>query len=45
MLKAFNVTKRFGSLTAVDNLSFEVQKGRYTALPDPTEQVNQPSTT
>ena len=28
MLKAFNVTKRFGSLAAVDNLSFEVQKGQ-----------------
>ena len=28
MLKTFNVTKRFGSLTAVDNLSFEVKKGQ-----------------
>jgi branched-chain amino acid transport system ATP-binding protein len=35
MLKAFNVTKRFGSLTAVDNLSFEVQKGQIYGIAGP----------
>jgi ABC-type branched-subunit amino acid transport system ATPase component len=29
MLEAFNITKRFGALKAVDNLSFEVQKGQF----------------
>ena len=38
MLKAFNVTKQFGSLTAVDDLSFEVKKGQIfgTAGPNGT---------
>jgi len=35
MLKAFNVTKRFGALKAVDNLSFEVQKGQIFGIAGP----------
>lgn len=35
ILKALNVTKRFGSLTAVDNLSFEVQKGQIYGIAGP----------
>jgi branched-chain amino acid transport system ATP-binding protein len=35
MLNAFNVTKRFGALKAVDNLSFEVQKGQIFGIAGP----------
>jgi branched-chain amino acid transport system ATP-binding protein len=35
ILKALNVTKRFGWLTAVDNLSFEVQKGQIYGIAGP----------
>lgn len=35
MLKALNITKRFGALTAVDNLSFEVQKGQIFGIAGP----------
>jgi branched-chain amino acid transport system ATP-binding protein len=35
MLKAFNVTKRFGALKAVDNLSFEVKKGQIFGIAGP----------
>jgi len=35
MLKAFNITKRFGALKAVDNLSFEVQKGQIFGIAGP----------
>ena len=35
MLKAVNITKRFGSLTAVDDLSFEVQKGQVYGIAGP----------
>jgi len=35
VLKAFNVTKRFGALKAVDNLSFEVQKGQIFGIAGP----------
>ncbi|MGD9288983.1 MAG: ATP-binding cassette domain-containing protein, partial [Desulfobacterales bacterium] len=35
MLKAFNVTKQFGSLTAVDDLSFEVKKGQIFGIAGP----------
>jgi branched-chain amino acid transport system ATP-binding protein len=35
MLKAFNVTKRFGALKAVDNLSFEVLKGQIFGIAGP----------
>jgi branched-chain amino acid transport system ATP-binding protein len=35
MLKALNVTKRFGALKAVDNLSFEVQKGQIFGIAGP----------
>jgi len=35
MIKAENVTKRFGSLAAVDNLSFEVHKGEIVGLLGP----------
>jgi branched-chain amino acid transport system ATP-binding protein len=35
MLKACNVTKRFGALKAVDNLSFEVQKGQIFGIAGP----------
>jgi branched-chain amino acid transport system ATP-binding protein len=35
MLNAYNVTKRFGALTAVDNLSFEVQKGQIFGIAGP----------
>ena len=35
LLKTFNVTKRFGSLTAVDNLSFEVKKGQVFGIAGP----------
>ena len=35
MLKAFNVTKRFGALKAVDNLSFEVQEGQIFGIAGP----------
>ncbi len=35
MLKAFNVTKRFGALKAVDDLSFEVQKGQIFGIAGP----------
>lgn len=27
MIKVVNITKRFGDITAVDDLSFEIQKG------------------
>ena len=35
MLKVENLTKRFGGLTAVNNVSFEVQKGEILALIGP----------
>jgi branched-chain amino acid transport system ATP-binding protein len=35
MLKALNITKRFGALTAVDNLSFEVQEGQIFGIAGP----------
>ena len=35
MLEAFNITKRFGALKAVDNLSFEVQKGQIFGIAGP----------
>ena len=35
MLKAFNVTKRFGALKAVDNLSFDVKKGQIFGIAGP----------
>ncbi len=35
MLKAVNITKRFGALTAVDNLSFEVQEGQIYGIAGP----------
>ncbi|MBW2410543.1 MAG: ABC transporter ATP-binding protein [Deltaproteobacteria bacterium] len=35
MLNAFNVTKQFGALKAVDNLSFEVQKGQIFGIAGP----------
>lgn len=35
MLKACNVTKRFGALKAVDNLSFEVQQGQIFGIAGP----------
>ena len=35
MLKAFNVTKRFGALKVVDNLSFEVQEGQIYGIAGP----------
>ena len=35
MLKAFNVTKRFGELKAVDDLSFEVQPGQVFGIAGP----------
>jgi branched-chain amino acid transport system ATP-binding protein len=35
MLNAFNVTKRFGALKAVDNLGFEVRKGQIFGIAGP----------
>ncbi len=35
MLNAYNVTKQFGALKAVDNLSFEVQKGQIFGIAGP----------
>jgi len=35
MLKACNITKRFGALKAVDNLSFEVRKGQIFGIAGP----------
>ncbi len=35
MLNAINVTKQFGALKAVDNLSFEVQKGQIFGIAGP----------
>ncbi len=35
MLKVFNVTKRFGALIAVDDLSFEVKKGQIFGIAGP----------
>ncbi len=35
MLKAVNVTKKFGQLVAVDHLSFEVQKGQIYGIAGP----------
>ena len=35
ILKAINVTKQFGELKAVDNLSFEVQKGQIFGIAGP----------
>jgi branched-chain amino acid transport system ATP-binding protein len=35
MLEAFNITKRFGALKAVDDLSFEVQKGQIFGIAGP----------
>jgi len=35
MLKAINVTKKFGALKAVNNLSFEVQKGQIFGIAGP----------
>lgn len=35
MLKAFNVTKRFGALKAVNDLSFEMQKGQIFGIAGP----------
>ncbi len=35
MLKAFNITKRFGELAAVDGLSFEVRKGQIFGIAGP----------
>ena len=35
MLKALNVTKRFGELKAVNDLSFEVQEGQIFGIAGP----------
>jgi len=35
MLKAINITKRFGALAAVDNLSFEVEAGQVFGIAGP----------
>jgi len=35
MLKAKGITKKFGELTAVNNLSFEVQKGQIYGIAGP----------
>ena len=35
MLKAINVTKRFGELKAVNDLSFEVQQGQVFGIAGP----------
>src|SRR5210317_833205 len=35
MLKALNITKRFGELKAVDNLSFEVKEGQVFGIAGP----------
>ncbi len=35
MLNAFKVTKRFGALTALDDLSFEVKKGQVFGIVRP----------
>jgi len=35
MLKAINITKRFGALAAVDDLSFEVEKGQVFGIAGP----------
>ena len=35
MLEAVNVTKRFGALKAVDQLSFEVQQGQIFGIAGP----------
>ena len=35
MLKAINITKRFGALAAVDNLSFEVEQGQVFGIAGP----------
>jgi branched-chain amino acid transport system ATP-binding protein len=35
MLNAVQITKRFGALTAVDNLSFEIQKGQIFGIAGP----------
>jgi branched-chain amino acid transport system ATP-binding protein len=35
MLKAVNITKRFGALTAVDNLSFQVNQGQIYGIAGP----------
>ena len=35
MLNAVNITKRFGALTAVDNLSFDVQEGQIFGIAGP----------
>ncbi len=35
MLNVVNITKRFGALTAVDNLSFEVQEGQIYGIAGP----------
>ena len=35
MLKAKNVVKKFGGITALDNCSFEIKKGKITALVGP----------
>ncbi|HSR11786.1 MAG TPA: ABC transporter ATP-binding protein, partial [Thermodesulfobacteriota bacterium] len=35
LLEIRNITKRFGSLAAIHNLSFEVEKGKITGLIGP----------
>jgi ABC-type branched-subunit amino acid transport system ATPase component len=42
VITAHNLTKRFGSFTAVDGISFEVEKGKYLVFSEPTARAKPP---
>ena len=41
MLQVNNISKQFGGIKAIDNLSFRVKKGQFILLLDPMEQEKQ----
>lgn len=40
MIEVKNLVKKYGDHTAVDHLNFTVEKGKFTAFSDQTEQEN-----
>ena len=44
-IELIGVTKRFGSLTAVDDLSLQVERGEILAFSGPTAQAKRPPST
>ena len=41
LLQLYDLSKKYGNLTAVNKLSLTIEKGKVYGLLDPTEAVNQ----